>query len=150
MCLSTNQWRIQDFPEEGGANPKGRGGRQPIIWPIFPKNCMKMKKFWARGGGASLAPPLDPPLRMWVKLTIYLCVSFIKRKANPTCFGNKSLFLWSRHLPQIFRAKFPCFWWFLTKHIFKAYMFTYIVMAIASRTCWYIGYIYHKHFLHEV
>ena len=45
------------FPRGGGANPKG-GGRQPIIWPIFPKNCMKMKKFWARGGGASLAPPL--------------------------------------------------------------------------------------------
>ena len=20
------------------------GGRQPITWPIFPKNCMKMKK----------------------------------------------------------------------------------------------------------
>ena len=36
-----------------------RGGRQSIIWQIFPKNCMKMKKFWARGGrGASLAPPL--------------------------------------------------------------------------------------------
>ena len=39
------------FPRGGGANPKG-GGRQPIIWPIFPKNCMKMK-FWA-GGGAPL------------------------------------------------------------------------------------------------
>ena len=48
------------FPRGGGANPKG-GGRQPIIWPIFSENCMKMKKFWA-GGGASLAPPLDPPL----------------------------------------------------------------------------------------
>ena len=45
------------FPRGGGANPEG--GRQPIIWPIFPENCMKMKKFWARGGGrASLAPPL--------------------------------------------------------------------------------------------
>ena len=32
-------WRIQDFPE----------GCQPIIWPIFPKNCMKIKKFWSRG-----------------------------------------------------------------------------------------------------
>ena len=43
------------LPRGGGANPKG--GRQPIIWSIFPENCMKMKKFWARGGRASLAPP---------------------------------------------------------------------------------------------
>ena len=53
-----SQWRIQDFPQEGTPSPEG--GRQPIIWPIFPKNCMKMKKF--RAGGTSLAPPLDPPL----------------------------------------------------------------------------------------
>ena len=52
------KWRIQDFPEEGALTPKG--GRQPIIWLTFPENCMKMKKFWARGEGA--APPLDPPL----------------------------------------------------------------------------------------
>ena len=31
------------FPRGGDAN--FGGGRQPIIWPIFPKNCMKMKKF---------------------------------------------------------------------------------------------------------
>ena len=29
---------IQDFPEGVG------GGHQPIIWPKFPENCMKMKK----------------------------------------------------------------------------------------------------------
>ena len=46
--LSTTQWRIQDFPEEGAPTPGG--GHHPIIWPIFPENCMKMKKFWARGG----------------------------------------------------------------------------------------------------
>ena len=55
------QLGIQDFPEEGALTQKG--GRQPIIWPFFPENCMKMKKFWARGGRASLAPPLDPPLQ---------------------------------------------------------------------------------------
>ena len=50
------QWRIQDFPEEGALTPKG--GRQPIIWQIFPENCMKMKKFWARGGAqGTRAPP---------------------------------------------------------------------------------------------
>ena len=55
--MKCNQWRIKDFPEEGALTPKG--GRQPIVWPIFPENCMKMKKFGARGGGrASLTPPL--------------------------------------------------------------------------------------------
>ena len=55
IILVTEAVADPGFPRGGGANP--RGGRQPIIWPIFPKNCMKMKKFWARGG------PLDPPLR---------------------------------------------------------------------------------------
>ena len=44
------------FPRGGGANPKG--GRQPIIWPIFPENCMKMKKFGAGGGARPSRPPL--------------------------------------------------------------------------------------------
>ena len=58
--IFNRQWRIQDFPEEGALTPKG--GRQPIIWPIFAKNCMKMKKFWAGGARVPRAPPLDPPL----------------------------------------------------------------------------------------
>ena len=49
------------FPRGGGANPKG-GGCQPIIWPTFPENCMKMKKFWAGGGMHPSHPPLDLPL----------------------------------------------------------------------------------------
>ena len=40
------RWLIQDFPE-GSTNPKGC---QPIIWPIFLKNCMKTKKFWTERG----------------------------------------------------------------------------------------------------
>ena len=48
------------FPRGGGANSPG--GRQHMILPIFPKNCMKSKEFGPRGG-ASLAPPLDPPLQ---------------------------------------------------------------------------------------
>ena len=64
------QWRIQDFPEEGALIPEG--GRQPIIWPIFPENCMKMKKFWARGGDARPSrPPLDPPLLWFMKNCAY-------------------------------------------------------------------------------
>ena len=50
------------FPRGGGANsPRGR---QHTILPNFPKNCMKLKEFGPEGGGggASLPPPLDPPL----------------------------------------------------------------------------------------
>ena len=38
------RWRIQDFPERGVPTPE-RG-----ISLLFPENCMKMKKFLARGG----------------------------------------------------------------------------------------------------
>ena len=55
------QWRIQDFPEEGAPTPQG-GGRQHMILPKFPKNCMKLKEFGPRGGARPLHPPLDPPL----------------------------------------------------------------------------------------
>ena len=40
------------------ANPPGRG-RQHTILPNFPKNRMKLRKYWA--------PPLDPPLLTEVK-----------------------------------------------------------------------------------
>ena len=39
-----------------------------IIFHIFAENCMKMKEFGPPGGGgASLAPPLDPPMS-WIPL----------------------------------------------------------------------------------
>ena len=44
------------FPRGGALIPKG-GGCQPIIWPIFPINCMKIKKFWAAGARVPCAPP---------------------------------------------------------------------------------------------
>ena len=34
--------------QTGGATVKG-GGRQPIIWPNVPENCMKMKKLIQEG-----------------------------------------------------------------------------------------------------
>ena len=42
----------------GGGRQLPGGGRQPIIWPIFPENCMKIKKFWARGGGRVPCNPM--------------------------------------------------------------------------------------------
>ena len=60
-------WRVTDFVcgSRGGYRISQRrlrqaaegGGRQPIIWPIFPENCMKIKKIWSKGG-TSLAAPL--------------------------------------------------------------------------------------------
>ena len=43
------------FSIGGGANPPRRG-RQPMILPNFPKNCMKLRKFWTVGGDAGSAP----------------------------------------------------------------------------------------------
>ena len=34
---------------------RGRRGRQPIIQPKFPKNCMKMKKIGGEGGFPNLS-----------------------------------------------------------------------------------------------
>ena len=51
------------FPRGGGANSPG--GRQHTILPKFSKNCMKLKEFGPRGGGAR--PKfyyVDPPLLM--------------------------------------------------------------------------------------
>ena len=52
----------QNFPE---GTPTAKREHQPIIWSIFLENCMKMKKFWARGGGGGghiPRAPLDPPM----------------------------------------------------------------------------------------
>ena len=47
----------------GFPRARGGGGRQPIIWPIFPENCMKMKKFLGQRGGRTSLRPLDPPMK---------------------------------------------------------------------------------------
>ena len=54
----TFQWRIQDFSE----GMSTRGVHQRIFGKIFAEKCMKMKEFGPRGGGASLALLLVPPL----------------------------------------------------------------------------------------
>ena len=51
---NTFQGRIQDSRRRGR---QPSGGRQHTILPNFPKNCMKLRKFWAVGRA-----PLDPPL----------------------------------------------------------------------------------------
>ena len=39
-----------------------------MILPNFPKNCMKLKE---SGSGASLVPPLDPPLGTGTKWMVF-------------------------------------------------------------------------------
>ena len=55
----SKQWRIQDFPEEGGANP--RGGANLLFGQFFPKTAWKWRNFGPEGGGG--ARPSRPPLR---------------------------------------------------------------------------------------
>ena len=43
-----NQWRIQDFPEDGVLAPK-EGGANLLFGQFFPESCMKIKTFWTRG-----------------------------------------------------------------------------------------------------
>ena len=45
-------------PRRGRQLPGG-GGRQHMILPYFPKNCMKLKEFVPPGGGG--ARPWHPP-----------------------------------------------------------------------------------------
>ena len=47
------------FPVGGGTDPPG--GRQHTILSNFPKNCMKLRKFWAVGGMRTGAPPWIRP-----------------------------------------------------------------------------------------
>ena len=55
--LGINQWRIQDFPEEGAPTPKSA-----IILPFFlPKTAWKWKNL--DGGGGRVARVPDAPLR---------------------------------------------------------------------------------------
>ena len=44
------------FPVGGGASP---GGAQHMIMQNFEKNCMKLRKFWALGGGPHLNPTMS-------------------------------------------------------------------------------------------
>ena len=50
------------FPRRGGANFQS-GGANLLFGQIFTQNCMKMKEFGPRGGGARpWRHPLDPPM----------------------------------------------------------------------------------------
>ena len=45
-----------------GGEHQAQGRCQPIVWPNFAENCMKMKKIWQRGGARPKFYNVDPPL----------------------------------------------------------------------------------------
>ena len=49
------------FPRGGGANSPG-GGAPTYDFAKFSQKLHEIERIWAPRGGASLAPPLDPPL----------------------------------------------------------------------------------------
>ena len=57
----SNQWRIQDFPEEGALTPKGGA---PIYYLAnFSRKLHENEEILGQRGGARPSrPPLDPPL----------------------------------------------------------------------------------------
>ena len=75
--LETTDWQITlklkcisgadpGFPV-GGA-PTLEGGEQYMVLPNFPKNCMKLRTFWAVGGERAEDAPLDPTLQTEAEL----------------------------------------------------------------------------------
>ena len=52
----TEQWRIQDFPEEGALTPNG--GVPTYYLANFSRKLHENEEIWGQGGRASLAPPL--------------------------------------------------------------------------------------------
>ena len=61
-----DQWRIEDFPEEGALTPKG--GPPTYYLPNFCRKLHENEEILGQreGGTHPLRPPLDPPLRMVV------------------------------------------------------------------------------------
>ena len=57
VSLSDQAGTDPGFPVGGDANPSG-GRRQHTILPDFPKNCMKLRKFWL---GGTRRGRVDPP-----------------------------------------------------------------------------------------
>ena len=63
------------FPRGGGAN--SRGGAPTYDFTKFSQKLHLIERIWTpQRGRASLAPPLDPPLKTIIKLTDYENITF--------------------------------------------------------------------------
>ena len=72
-----------------------RWGANPLFWPFFPENCMKLKQIGPKDVPSA---PLDPPINMvvWPWLD----------KSTESCSGFGSL----HHMENIFMTR-NCTWW---------------------------------------
>ena len=62
------------FTGAGPGRLPRRRGRQHTNLSGFPKNCMKLRKFWfVGGGGGAGGAPLNPPLVNNIVNTGHLC-----------------------------------------------------------------------------
>ena len=73
----TKHWEenytIQDFPDKGPPTPERGGGAPTYDWANFSENCMKMKKFRARGGREGLRSATEFQLpNCGKRITLYL------------------------------------------------------------------------------
>ena len=60
----------QGFSKRGDANPKGKGGANPLFGQICTEICMKMKKFDREGARIPRPPIHQCPVR-WVNSNIF-------------------------------------------------------------------------------
>ena len=115
------------FPIGVGANPSVEGGRQHTILPNFPKNCMKLKKFWSIGGRAGCSPH-PPPHTLDPKLK--LVENQRRRKLlTPKFMCNKSMYTIMNWLhAKSLEAKCHCQWKWLENR--------YILFILRKRSQW--------------
>ena len=69
------------FPVGGGRGPR-TGGRGPLRWLRFENFACQNERIWTRRGGARLAPPLDPPMNMYLRIDPNW-IPYIVNKSTP-------------------------------------------------------------------
>ena len=80
-------FRTNKIPRQTPPPPHPPGRHAPywnafLFCKFFAENCMKIKKIGRGGGGASLTPPLDPPMRRNVLLTCLSLSIFSSTSVN--------------------------------------------------------------------
>ena len=86
MLARAQQWRIQDFPEEGALTPKG--GAPTYYLAIFSLKLHENEEIWGQRGGARMrAPPAPPPPRSATAhyQFFHKRCSFVSHKCFPPC-----------------------------------------------------------------
>ena len=86
------------FTRRGVPTPQV-GGANLLFCPIFTENCMKMKEFGPRGGGARpWHPPLDPPMEMLLRSF------FLRKKCVYVIISSNELWYCESELQHINRG----------------------------------------------